>query len=1099
MLELPFEPTAAEQHFIESIGRGEEALPPPESMLLGDLDPRREHGWSGRTLRAELLALLVTAPDAAAGHVIEVLGWCISGHLDLTRARLQRSLRMTRCRVLGSLSMRGATTPELGLFGCVVLGRFEAPALTVGGSLALLRSEFAAGVQIDDAHVGENLDCRSASFQGGLSAQGIEVKGDAMLDRIETTGGVSLAHARISRDLLFTGASLSTDKHDALNVVGARLGGDLDCRGTHLVTRDREGMALDASGLTAQHAYLTVLAYRDGRHRRFETDGAVLLHGVELASLSCAGASIRHRGEIAFMLNSARIAGDVQLTATEVPGAQRSERFEVAGGVQIADSQLAADLRLDGARLAHPGGIALYAPALQARAVLLLPGPLGSTEPYERFEAAGAVRLEGCEIDSLNCAGARLRDGDGAAIVLTDARVAGSVQLGVDVRAANPAQMRFDAVGTVALSRTRVSGDVDLDGARVDGQIAATGLRAGAVRMGALVHGRMVVPFEAHGTVRLAYAEIGSLSCCGAVLDGASEASLSLRGAVVRSTVQLNSLVHEKALHRFQARGPIHVDDARIAGDLELMGARLHHGADKRCALRGEALHARRVRLSPLLEDGVVKQRFEATGEIDLRRAELDGLSAAGARLEASGRDADALIARGARFARGAWLGLVWAREGVPAHDEHGRPVRLEAIGTIDLMRSTMGYLDLRGARLDCEGGLALDLTSVTVGNAIHLGAACAKTDKPVLDGRLPVRFDAHGIVSLAHASAESLECGGARIAGTAQRALDARGLTTRSDVVLGRPRPAGGSIVRDPDGRAVELEVRGPTSLHGARISGRLDCRGAHFEAIDTSAGEPSAFNASNARVDGALLWYHVRCKGRVDLRQTSVGGLYDDADSWLTDDCGPLRLDAFDYRAMGSTEESARSGPEWRWRRAWLRRQARFASQPYQHLASAYRAAGDEQAARKIAMARFNVRLTLPQLRARPLETLWRTLLRAVIGHGYAPWRALLALAVLWGLGWMAVSAAVDAHAVIPRAPRAPLAARVDPTDCDQRRYPCLEPALLAADLLVPVVSLGQRDAWVISGARRFRLIPIALTAMGWILTTLVVAGFTGIVRRE
>jgi hypothetical protein len=46
---------------------------------------------------------------------------------------------------------------------------------------------------------------------------------------------------------------------------------------------------------------------------------------------------------------------------------------------------------------------------------------------------------------------------------------------------------------------------------------------------------------------------------------------------------------------------------------------------------------------------------------------------------------------------------------------------------------------------------------------------------------------------------------------------------------------------------------------------------------------------------------------------------------------------------------------------------------------------------------------------------------------------------------------------------------------------------------------VKLDQRDNWRPNGPLRYRLIVPILVVIGWTLTTLVVAGFTSIVRRD
>jgi hypothetical protein len=78
-----------------------------------------------------------------------------------------------------------------------------------------------------------------------------------------------------------------------------------------------------------------------------------------------------------------------------------------------------------------------------------------------------------------------------------------------------------------------------------------------------------------------------------------------------------------------------------------------------------------------------------------------------------------------------------------------------------------------------------------------------------------------------------------------------------------------------------------------------------------------------------------------------------------------------------------------------------------------------------------------------------------------------------------------------------------------CDDR-YPCIQPAIYALDILVPLIDLGQRSAWVpdrsqddggwfANDGRWLAAATWATSVVGWVLATLVAAGFTQLIRRE
>ena len=60
-----------------------------------------------------------------------------------------------------------------------------------------------------------------------------------------------------------------------------------------------------------------------------------------------------------------------------------------------------------------------------------------------------------------------------------------------------------------------------------------------------------------------------------------------------------------------------------------------------------------------------------------------------------------------------------------------------------------------------------------------------------------------------------------------------------------------------------------------------------------------------------------------------------------------------------------------------------------------------------------------------------------------------------------------------------------------------PAFQPFLYTLDLLLPVVSLHVRDAWIAHGAAQ--VWSVVFIIMGWILATAVVLGLTGLLKRD
>jgi hypothetical protein len=117
------------------------------------------------------------------------------------------------------------------------------------------------------------------------------------------------------------------------------------------------------------------------------------------------------------------------------------------------------------------------------------------------------------------------------------------------------------------------------------------------------------------------------------------------------------------------------------------------------------------------------------------------------------------------------------------------------------------------------------------------------------------------------------------------------------------------------------------------------------------------------------------------------------------------------------------------------------------------------------------------------------WSAVLRWTIGYGYRPARALIPLAVLALIGsvlFLFASQHPDPlhpvlHAAKPGSPEQPA--------FNSFRY--------TMDLLLPVVNFKQRDSFIAEGWAAWA--SFGFTFAGWLLAAIVVAGLSGVFKRD
>jgi hypothetical protein len=542
---------------------------------------------------------------------------------------------------------------------------------------------------------------------------------------------------------------------------------------------------------------------------------------------------------------------------------------------------------------------------------------------------------------------------------------------------------------------------------------------------------------------------------------------------------------------------------AAIDGDLDLDAVQLL-GTDA----TGTALLADQLRVG----GGAFLGGLQTHGTVRLLGAAIGGnLDLDGARLVATGT---ALFADGLRVGGGAFLGKGFT-----------------AVGAVRLAGATVeGQLSLGGATVNGtdEAGNSL------VGDGLRIGN----------DAFLHEGFTAVGAVRLAGAAVGgNLEMNGAEIGGSDGYgdAVVAHGLSVQGDVFLhgvgaagairlasstiGGQLSLGGASIggTDADGHSVVADgmrigsdaflhdgftTAGAVRLTGAVVGGNLEMNGAELGGTDRYG---DALVADRVRVDGDLLLGEgFEAAGKVQLAKAVIEGqlalaparstalvltgarcgeLADEVGSWPEE--GELALRGFRFGTL-----AADTG--WKQRLAWIRRQGfvDWSPDPYEQLVGFYTSVGDETAYRRIRVAKHDDELRHLRATHKPgtlAYRFWRRPFGWLLGYGYRRHRA----------GWLLV-ATLAAAALVFRQAEVDGAMVPEPPVAGEHRcgeaYPCFNAVVYGADVVLPVVDLGQEGRWRPVATQTRGTLWVwarwAFIAVGWVLASIFVAAFAGLV---
>ncbi|MET7575608.1 membrane-associated oxidoreductase [Streptomyces sp. NPDC005492] len=359
--------------------------------------------------------------------------------------------------------------------------------------------------------------------------------------------------------------------------------------------------------------------------------------------------------------------------------------------------------------------------------------------------------------------------------------------------------------------------------------------------------------------------------------------------------------------------------------------------------------------------------------------------------------------------------------------------------GVLRLTRARFhGLVRLAGAKI--AGSLYLEGAEITAPDA----------DQPVLqlnqaavgDDLRATGLRTRGQIRLSGASvAGSVNLNDAHLSNPGDSAIDAEVLVVEGNIVFR------------------EARVEGWIGLRGARISGRLDLS---YTTLSNPGGP--ALLASSTTMGELWLRESPPVEGGVVLRNAQIDVLLLDP-KVLGDQ---VFLTSLAYTTLIPHEPAER-------RLTMLERDGDgYVPHAYEELAAAYRRVGDDNAARFVQLAKQRrLRRTLPWY-----GRIWGYVQDATVGYGFRPLRACAWLLSLLAIG----SVAYGLH---------------HPHPLKASEAPHFNPVFYTLDLLLPVISFGQEDAFAPAGW--YQYLGYGLIITGWILATTVVTGVTRTVSRQ
>jgi hypothetical protein len=437
---------------------------------------------------------------------------------------------------------------------------------------------------------------------------------------------------------------------------------------------------------------------------------------------------------------------------------------------------------------------------------------------------------------------------------------------------------------------------------------------------------------------------------------------------------------------------------------------------------------------------------------------------------------------------------------------------RIEARGGIHLRSAVVnGEISLSSGRL----GGSLECDGTRIENPEHWAiVADGLSARSILLRGANIRG---GIQMTGVRLGGDLDVTGAKIESAGKIAISANGLEAGGGVIL----------------RGATIE--GATKLVGARIDGDLDATG-----VSLSQPGDIVLQLNRAVIRGGFfLCDGAIVKGALDLTAASIDTIHDEQACWPAK--GDLLLNRCLYNAFIGGPADAERRLEWIARQEPKRWGEDFWPQPFEQLALVFREMGHDEDARVVLVAKE--RLQRQARRERTSNLLWRRLLSfkdrllgITVGYGRLPLRSFAWLFLFWLVGVAIFNFADSQSALKPNSPvvlRSPEWTMCGISQSEQRLMPATEqlargraengqsqldcfrhqieassfppfnPWMYSLDTLFPVLEIGQKEVWRPDPNQRWGSLVMTYfyfqAVVGWALSLLAIAGFSGLVKSK
>jgi hypothetical protein len=448
------------------------------------------------------------------------------------------------------------------------------------------------------------------------------------------------------------------------------------------------------------------------------------------------------------------------------------------------------------------------------------------------------------------------------------------------------------------------------------------------------------------------------------------------------------------------------------------------------------------------------------------------------------------------------------------------------------------------GRDLDCTNGKFF-ITSNKTANSKGFGEALKASGMKV-SGNMYLRkgFEATGMVRLVDATVDGfLDCSGGKFSNNSD------GLNGPVEAIEATRLQVGGTVSMCIDKDTKEIfRATGMVSLYGANIGGDLDCKRGEFVnpkgtalcadllEVDQHVFLSENFHAEgevcfkNAKINGYLLLGNIdspkKAKLNLQFAQVSMLNIKNtNEDQWPR----KLLLQGLNYEEINDDFADNQKALI-----KWLRLQYGepgdyFRPQPYEKLAEVLSKSGRKTIAKKILITKNDDKkdpnLRLPLTRR---ERLWHSMFGALISYGYKPWHAAIYGMGFVLLGWLIFSKGFKKGFIKPTKEKE-FIKRPKETEVHNKNgkpnddfkpkagenYPKFNALMYSLDIFVPLIDLHQSKYWLPNinkmktqrTSHNFILFNAGgllwcylwiQTIFGWLLTLLLVAGLTGLVRK-